>query len=244
MKKKIRGGYLLITPVFIYLLHLPFAPAKSASESNAVPTAVDSAHQVSLSENVKSVFDSLQTQLPGLSRQVFEFAKKGFNQLQEQGKLLNDSVITIIDFSQPSHKKRLYSIDLRRYKVMYNTWVAHGRNSGRSRVTSLSNKPASFQSSPGFYVTGDTYDGDNGFSLRLHGMEKGINDKAFSRAIVMHGAWYVNPSLVKKQGYIGRSEGCPAVPATVSQPIINTIKEGSCLFIYHPSYIRHSAMLQ
>ncbi len=244
MRKKSRRVYLLISTFFIYLLQLPFTFAKSANMASWLYNPADSVHITSVATPAKSIYDSLHTQVAGLSRQAFEFAKKGFDKLIEEGRLLNDSIISIVDFSQASNKKRLYIIDLKHYKVLFNTWVAHGRNSGRSRVISLSNRPASYQSSPGFFITGETYEGSNGYSLRLHGMEKAINDKAWDRAIVMHGAWYVNPALLKTQGYIGRSEGCPAVPSTLSKPIINTIKEGTCLFIYHPSYTRRSALLQ
>jgi hypothetical protein len=122
--------------------------------------------------------------------------------------------------------------------------VAHGRNTGREWATYFSNQPASYKSSPGFYITGDTYQGNNGYSLKLIGIETGINDKAYNRAIVMHGAEYVSADLAHKQGYIGRSEGCPAIPEQLSRPVINTIKEGSCLFIYHPSYISRSVLLR
>ncbi len=218
--------------------------AKSANGALWLYNPADSVHITSVAAPAKSLYDSLHSQVAGLSRQAFEFAKKGFDKLNEEGRLLNDSIISIVDFSQASTRKRLYIIDLKHYKVLFNTWVAHGRNSGREWANALSNQPSSYKSSPGFYITGETYNGSNGYSLRLQGMEKGINDNAYNRAIVIHGAWYVNPVYVKTQGYIGRSEGCPAVPENLSRPIINTIKEGSCLFIYHPSYVRRSALLQ
>lgn len=242
MRKKFSSVYLVITSLFISLLQLPFTFARPALNSSTAATSDSSG--ISLpAMPLSSVYDSLHIQLSGLSRQAFEFARKGLNKLLAEGRLLNDSIISIVDFSQPSNKKRLYIIDLKQYKVLFNTWVAHGRNSGRERAQVLSNQPSSFKSSPGFYITRDTYQGGNGYSLRLEGVEKGINDNAIRRAIVLHGAWYVDPSLVNTQGYIGRSEGCPAVPENLSRPIINTIKEGSCLFIYHPAYIRRSALL-
>lgn len=248
MRKRFRGFYFLISSLFIYLLHLPFVFAKSASSSGLFVIPGDSttktiANTPTFINPVISAYDSLQVQLNGLSRQAFEFAKKGLNKLIEEGQLLNDSIISIVDFSQPSSNKRLYILDLKHYKVLFNTWVSHGRNSGREWTQYLSNEPSSYKSSPGFYITGEVYNGNNGYSLRLTGIEKGINDNAYSRAIVMHGANYVNPSYITAQGYIGRSEGCPAVPPDLSKPIINTIKDGSCLFIYHPSYIRHSVLL-
>jgi hypothetical protein len=162
----------------------------------------------------------------------------------EEGKLLNDSIISIIDFSLPSNQKRLFILDLKHYKVLFNTLVAHGRNTGREWANSFSNQNSSFKSSPGFYITRETYEGKNGFSLKLEGVENGINDNAFERGIVIHGANYVCDDFVNAQGYIGRSQGCPAVPVQVSRPIINTIKNGTCLFVYHPSYINRSPLLR
>jgi hypothetical protein len=127
--------------------------------------------------------------------------------------------------------------------VLFNTLVAHGRNTGREVATSFSNQNSSYKSSPGFYVTRETYDGKNGYSLKLEGLERGINDNAYERGIVIHGAEYVNAELANAQGYIGRSQGCPAVPVQVTRPIINTIKNGTCVFIYHPSYIERSSVL-
>jgi hypothetical protein len=131
-------------------------------------------------------------------------------------------------------------------KLLYNTYVAHGRNSGKEYATEFSNSPESFKSSLGFYITKGTYSGIHGFSLQLEGEEKGINDNALSRAIVMHSADYVNKKLIKTQGYIGRSLGCPAIPKNVYKPIIEKIKNGSCLFMYSPvnNYVFKSPVLQ
>ncbi len=193
--------------------------------------------------SIKSVYDSLHLSLKGLSQQAFDFAKQGLQKLVEEGKLFNDSIISIVDFSLPSNQKRLFVLDIKNYKVLFNTLVAHGKNTGREVATSFSNQNESFKSSPGFYLTKETYEGKNGYSLKLHGLERGINDNAFERGIVMHGAGYVCDAYVNSQGYIGRSQGCPAVPVAVSRPIINTIKNGTCLFVYHPSYISRSSVL-
>ena len=246
MRKKLRGVYLLLSSVFIYLMHLPISFAKSATANNS---STASANPATLSfssaflSTLAPVYDSLQEKLPGLTRDAFEYAIRGLEKLKEKGQLTNESILSIADFSQSSSKKRLYIIDLKNYKVLFNTWVAHGRNSGTEMTTSLSNQPSSFKSSPGFYVTGEPYTGAHGYSLRLQGVERGINDNAYERAIVIHGAAYVNPSSVKTLGYLGRSQGCPAVPVNLSTPIIKTIKDGTCLFIYHPSYINKSVLL-
>ena len=160
-------------------------------------------------------------------------AQKGFKKIWLQGLLQNDSVVSIIDFSQPSDKKRLYVLDLKNYKVLYNTLVAHGRNTGKLWAQSFSNRPSSLKSSIGFFITGHPYDGNNGLSLKLEGLERGFNNNAERRGIVLHGAGYVCDSYINEQGFIGRSEGCPAVPRELASDIINTIKDGSCLFIYH-----------
>lgn len=193
---------------------------------------------------LKSVYDSLNLDDKGLSREAFEYATIGFDILQQQGKLKNESLITIADFSIASNKKRLFVIDLEEFRVLYHTFVSHGRNTGREMATSFSNISESFQSSPGFYVTTQTYQGKNGYSLKLQGMERGINDKALDRGIVMHGAPYVSQAIANAQGYVGRSQGCPAVPQELARPIINTIRNGSCLFIYHPSYVKKSSLLR
>lgn len=249
MKKKFRGLFLFVLSIVITFLHLSFAFAKSTT-ANTIPPSNDG-DSISNTNNeiaspilkMKSVYDSLQLNLNGLSQQAFGYAKEGFNKLIEEGKLLNDSIISIVDFSLQSGKKRLFIIDMKNYKVLFNTLVAHGRNTGRASATSFSNQNSTYKSSPGFYLTGSTYQGKNGYSLKLDGLEKGINDKALERGIVIHGADYVSDEIVNIQGYIGRSLGCPAVPVALSQSIINLIKNGSCFFIYHPSYINKSAIL-
>ena len=249
MKKKFRGFYLLVSSFVIAILNLPFAFAKSATGGGKLFYHADDARSKRTEDSLqflptlRSAYDSLQLSLAGLSQQAFDFAKQGFNKLIEEGKLLNDSIISIIDFSQPSSQKRLFVVDLKNYKVLFNTLVAHGRNSGREWAASFSNQNSSYMSSPGFYITRETYEGKNGYSLKLEGVERGINDKAYERGIVVHGANYVCDEYVNSQGYIGRSQGCPAVPVQVSRPIINIIKNGTCLFVYHPSYVNRSQVL-
>ncbi len=246
MNKKIRSFYILVSTFLIAILHVPVAFAKSATGTKLFfhPPADSTKTMVASPVPVlKSVYDSLHLNLKGLSQQAFEYAKQGFQKLVGEGRLLNDSIITIADFSQPSYKKRLFIIDLKNYKVLFNTLVAHGRNTGREWAHYFSNQNESYKSSPGFYITRETYDGKNGFSLKLEGMERGINDNAYERGIVMHGADYVSSAYVNAQGYIGRSQGCPAIPVNMSRPVINTIKNGTCLFIYHPSYVSRSPVL-
>ncbi|HKO79042.1 MAG TPA: murein L,D-transpeptidase catalytic domain family protein [Chitinophagaceae bacterium] len=242
MKEPLKTLSLISISLFISLLHLSFGNKHSDAASLAMKGVMGSAKHIA---SGKSVYDSLQLNLSGLSREAFDNAKKGWEKLSGEGKLNNQSVIAIVDFSQPSTKKRLYVLDMENYKVLFNTLVAHGRNSGKEWAKSFSNKLSSFKSSPGFYITGQTYTGSNGYSLKLTGIENGINDKAMQRAIVMHGADYVNESFIASRGYIGRSQGCPAVPLKDAKSIINTLKDGSCLYIYVPDqkYLSRSVML-
>lgn len=248
MKNKLKGLYLILSAVVIALLHLPFAFGKNVfgPKTFAAFEPGDSARDSSSSAlSVSAVYDSLHLDALGLSRQAFEYAQKGWNKLFKEGKLTNSSVLAIADFSQPSSNKRLYILDLKECRILFQTLVAHGRNSGKEIATSFSNIASSYKSSPGFYVTGETYNGKHGYSLKLNGVEKGINDNAYNRAIVVHGADYVDESFISSQGYIGRSQGCPAVPEREAQPIINTLKDNSCFFIYEPgkSYVSRSTML-
>jgi hypothetical protein len=192
------------------------------------------------------MYQTLKLDSLGLSREAFNYAVRGMERLQQEGKLTNTDLITIVDFSLASSKKRLFVIDLKNGKVLFNTLVSHGRNSGTAVATEFSNAPESFKSSLGFYVTGETYKGEHGYSLRLQGEEAGINDNALSRGIVMHSAAYVNDKLASLQGYIGRSLGCPAIPEKVHKMIIEQIRNGTCLFLYSPDkyYMAHSKMLE
>lgn len=165
---------------------------------------------------------------------LFHRTMVGFYQLKHQDKLSNKDIVTIIDFTKSANEKRLWTIDLKNKKALYHSLVAHGRNSGDVYASKFSNTPNSNQSSLGFYVTGKTYIGKHGISLKLHGVESGINDKAESRAVVMHGADYVSETFIKKVGRLGRSFGCPAVPMNIHKEIILKLSEGTCLFIYYP----------
>jgi len=153
-----------------------------------------------------SIYDSLNLKKQGLSEKAFYYAWVGFQKMN-----LHNPIMAIADFTQSSRNKRLYVIDLIKRKVLLNTYVAHGRNSGQEFAEHFSNNNSSYQSSLGFYKTLGTYQGKHGLSLRLEGVEKGINDRALERAIVMHGADYVSEAFIKNTGRLGRSQGCPAV---------------------------------
>ncbi len=170
-----------------------------------------------------------------LSYEVFNKAYRGYINLLNAGELnTGKEVLSVCDFSLPSSENRLWVIDLKEKKVLFNTYVAHGQGSGDDFATSFSNRENSHQSSLGFYVTTSTYEGEHGTSLHLEGMDKGYNDAAYDRGIVVHGADYVCGKFVCDNNRLGRSWGCPAVPTKLSLPIINTIKDSTCLFIYYP----------
>ncbi|MDQ6757153.1 MAG: murein L,D-transpeptidase catalytic domain family protein [Bacteroidota bacterium] len=181
----------------------------------------------------------------GLSKTAFELAMKGYDHLAKKRLLRNKNILTVIDFSKPSSQKRLFVIDLKKNKLLFQSLVAHGRNSGLDYATSFSNEDDSHKSSLGFYVTLNTYCGECGYALKLKGCERGFNDKAYERAIVVHGSKYVTDEFLHSNGFLGRSWGCPALPEKISKKVIDVIKNGSCLFLYQPNekYLKKSPVL-
>jgi len=182
----------------------------------------------------------------GLAQNIFDLAIKGLKKLSSEGKLQNPNIVTIADYSQSCNKKRLYVIDLVNKKLLFNTYVAHGRNTGDEYASSFSNVEGSLKSSLGFFITENPIIGPHtGFALLIKGVEKGFNDLAEKRAIIIHAADYVSENFIKKYGRIGRSWGCPALPPDLNKPIIERIKGGSCLFVYNPDakYISSSSLL-
>lgn len=194
---------------------------------------------------IANKYEEWQLSNIGISKQLFDYAVKGYKYLAGKKSLRNTDIISIADLSKPSTEKRLYIININTGEVLFHTLVAHGKNSGQQYATNFSNDESSFESSLGFYITADTYEGKHGYSLRLNGCENGFNNNACKRAIVVHGASYVSESFIEQNGYLGRSHGCPAVPAQLSKKIIDIIKNGSCLFVYSPSkkYLSRSAIL-
>jgi len=194
---------------------------------------------------IHSIYTEIHQAGANLSEEIFSLAFSGFEKLNAQGRLSTDSILTIIDFSKSSRENRLFVVDLKKQELLFKSVVAHGRNTGEEFARSFSNAMNSHKSSLGFYVTGGTYIGSNGFSMQLNGVEKGFNDKAKERAIVMHGADYASEQVIKQKGYLGRSYGCPALPRPINTKVIETIKEGNCMFIYYPDqkYLSNSRML-
>ncbi len=199
----------------------------------------------SLETEISSLYDMMNLEQWGLSKRAFSYAYKGYITLVKKKIISRQQYLTICDFGQSSKNKRLYVLDMACNEVVVNTYVAHGRMSGGEYATRFSNRPRSNQSSLGFYKTMHTYHGEHGLSLRVKGLEAGYNDKAGPRAIVIHGADYIGDKWLERNSFMGRSYGCPAVPREESRDIINTIKDGSCLFIYYPSksYLTGSKIL-
>jgi hypothetical protein len=254
--KHLKGKIVYLPLICMILLHMPivFAATKinaaaiftlAAFENNIAGISITTTTKAAGLSTIEARYDSMHLENIGLSKAAFNYALKGFNYLVENQKLTKDNIISIVDFSQPSSRKRLFVIDLNNLRVLYNTYVAHGVNSGKEYANQFSNMPESNKSSLGFYETKNTYMGGNGYSLRLQGLERGINDNAEKRDIVIHGAEYVNESLIRSQGYIGRSWGCPALPEKLHKPIIDKIKNGSCLFIYSTNnvYLKKSKII-
>ena len=177
--------------------------------------------------------------------EIFRYALIGYFNLKRKDSIKKRGIISIVDYRKSCNDKRFYVIDIIRKKVLYHTLVAHGRHSGEIFATYFSNEPGSLKSSLGFFVTGNTYNGDHGYSLYLYGMERGFNDKARPRRIIVHGAYYVRRSFIEQNGRIGRSQGCPALPPGLHIDIIDTIMGGTCLFQFYndSNYLNKSSLL-
>ncbi len=192
-----------------------------------------------------SMFEDMNLKDSGLNEQALEYGLIGYHRLLKKKILHKIDVLSICDFSQPSSAKRLYIIDVRNRRLIYRTYVAHGMSSGADYANSFSNTPDSYKSSLGFYVTRNTYYGENGLSLRIDGMDRGFNTMARERSIVIHGASYVSERILHKYGVMGTTFGCPAIPEEMTTQIIPVLKNGSCFFIFYPSdrYLSQSTVL-
>jgi len=189
--------------------------------------------------------DALAHSAPAADPAVVGLAARAYGCARASGLAPDARTLSVIDYSKPSTEPRLWVFDLDRKTVLFQEWVAHGRNSGDNLATHFSNASGSLMSSLGAYVTADTYVGHNGYSLRLHGLERGFNDNALDRAIVMHGAPYVGSAMVRSQGRLGRSFGCPAIRPDIARQLIDTIRDGSFVFAYYPDrgWLQQSSLL-
>lgn len=199
--------------------------------TNEVETAVKIVKE---SYFIDSVANSIYTDLAveELNYQVFLTAYNGYYNFKKEGLIENSTVLTIIDFDKTSNEKRFFIVDIEKHEVLFNSYVAHGQNTGELMAENFSNRESSHKSSLGFYLTDNTYIGKHGLSLRLDGLEKGINDNARDRNIVVHSADYVSEEFIAKNQRLGRSWGCPALPKKGYKEVIELIKDKSLLFVY------------
>jgi hypothetical protein len=233
-------GVILILTVILSFGFINYGITESIPTSTISTDYVRKITKEPLQEEWHAVFDSLQLAEKGLSEDAFKYAWFGYQRMQFQ-----NPVMAIADFSQSSRKKRLYVIDFKKKQLLLNTYVAHGRNSGEEFAKKFSNQNSSYQSSLGFYRTRGIYQGKHGLSLKLDGVEKGINDRAMERAIVMHGADYVSEKFITNTGRLGRSLGCPAISIADHKKLIQWLHHDAGLFIFsdNPKYMQDSKII-
>jgi len=232
--------------VLLMIAQVIYAANTHTVSSSPINTyKVESSGSNALAMESNMLYDEMSLGEMGLAKKAFEYAYRGYKNLIDRGLVTRQNILSVIDFSQSSRNKRLYIIDIASKSLLMNTFVAHGRNSGKEFATSFSNSMSSLKSSLGFYLTEGTYFGEHGLSLKIDGLERGINDNAEKRAVVIHGADYLGDDYLNGNPFCGRSWGCPAVPSQLSADIINMIKDGTVLFIYHPSkqYLSKSRIL-
>lgn len=195
--------------------------------------------------NIKELYNELNAAQYDLSFTAFRHAYIGYQTMKKQHRLNNKELFSIIDFTKDCNSKRFYTIDLEKMKIVYYTYVAHGKKSGERMATSFSDAVESNKSSIGFYITGNTYNGGNGYSLMLHGDEKGYNSNLAKRSVVVHAADYANEDYIARNGRMGRSLGCPALPENIYKQVIETIKEKTMIFAYYndAKYLKTSKYL-
>lgn len=233
MKKIVLSIIFILSAVFTNLIS---ADGKIKNKHLSANISIDAKY---INENPSNV----EYDLPSLA--ILNYALSGYQKLINQKDLSESKPLTVIDFSLPSTQKRLWIIEMNSGKIIHHGFVSHGRNSGDLNAERFSNTNSSYMSSLGFYLTGETYQGKHGYSLRLDGLEAGFNDKARERAIVIHGAAYAEEEFIHQTGRLGRSLGCPALPQEETALVIDLIKEQAVLFIYgnDPNYLTRSNIL-
>ena len=231
--------YLFLVFIFILSTFLYFSNAQ---------TGLSKERQLALKKvelNIKELYNELNAAQYDLSFTAFRYAYIGYQTMKKQHRLNNKELFSIIDFTKDCNSKRFYTIDLEKMKIVYYTYVAHGKKSGERMATSFSDAVESNKSSIGFYITGNTYNGGNGYSLILHGDEKGYNSNLAKRSVVVHAADYANEDYIARNGRMGRSLGCPALPENIYKQVIETIKEKTMIFAYYndAKYLKTSKYL-
>jgi hypothetical protein len=226
------AGFVLAAALFLGAEALAEAAAPSTLDASAASSARPATPAPAADSLTIREFDA--DAIGSIESDVLELALGAASCAVKSGVVEQPRTLTVIDYSKPSSQKRLWVYDLATRELLYEELVAHGQGSGANLATQFSNQPESHQTSLGLFVTDETYVGRNGYSLRLDGLDKGVNDRARERAIVMHGAPYVSPAFVKANGRLGRSHGCPAVSDVVARELIDRVKGGGLVFAYHP----------
>lgn len=229
----------LMTPLLLAPAALPLSSSAALSpvrQAYTVPATVKAKLKAEqFQEGMQDLYGQMGLEQAGLRYEVFNRAMIGYLNLKQQHQLSEQKhLLTVVDYEKPSSEKRLWVVDLQQKKVLYHTYVSHGKNSGNEYARQFSNRNESNMSCVGFLVTGDTYEGVHGLSLKLNGMDPGFNDNALSRNIVVHGAEYANENVVQQHGRLGRSQGCPALPTNVHADVISAIKDGTLLYLHYP----------
>ncbi|GGG29999.1 murein L,D-transpeptidase catalytic domain family protein [Hymenobacter glacieicola] len=216
-------------------LAAPVTKSKAATTGSELRSISPEAMKAVLfDQRVQGLYRELGVEQQGLRYEVFEKALTGYLNLEQEGKLGNKQLLTVVDFGLPSTQKRLWVLDLANKQVKFHTLVAHGHNSGENMATNFSNENESNMSSLGFYVTQGEYTGKHGLSLKLQGVDEGYNTNALARSVVMHGAEYVSEDFIRQYGRLGRSLGCPALPMDQKDAIIEAVGGQTCLFLNGP----------
>lgn len=236
--KRFKSVFLLLFVLFVVSLGAKVARRNHMvalkHAAAVVDTATDS-RSVSFRGHVHDIYRQAGLAAYNMDSNVFFKAMVGYYNLKGEGKLnASKNIISVVDFTKPSTEKRLWVIDLNSKKVLFNSLVAHGRNTGENIAQYFSNANQSNMSSLGFYVTDQTYIGKHGLSLHINGMDEGFNTNAYNRSVVVHGADYVSQAFIDMFGRLGRSEGCPALPTDIAPEVISTISNGTTLFLYYP----------
>lgn len=238
---------LTVLAIIIFSFAFTTANVNNNKPLNELPEPLtETSTEISLEEEIEQLYDvfsAKNTTVP--NQESFKNGMIGYYKLLEQG-LVKNQILTIIDFSLSSTKKRMWVLDMATQKVLINSVVSHGKNTGNEFATKFSNTVNSLQSSLGFYVTGETYMGGNGYSLFIDGMEENYNSRARERYVVIHGAAYANEEVAARTGRLGRSYGCPAVPTALTNEFIDTIKGQSVLYIHSADddYLQNSDMIR
>lgn len=222
-------------PVLFQLKPQPTLPPTLPIPNETLPKVIATKQILTNSSTwVEQKLKALKVNATNIDTNILRLSLIAYQKAQHNRLMVKKHLLTVIDYSKPSTFKRLWVFDLESNKIVFNTWVSHGKNSGGIKPNSFSNTVGSLKSSIGVFLTDTAYYGGRGYSLRIKGLEHGINDNVYRRHVVFHGAPYINPVTIKRYGQVGRSWGCPAVSSSLIRPLINTIKDKTLLIVYYP----------